>query len=110
MSTIKEYLEYEKNNVQPNEDDFFGVLNKIEIKEAPKNKNFVKSPFWGWSFGLVGVSMAAFMFFFGPAEQNPNQVAIIQKEEIESIKQKTQNTVDIIDSINSFDSNSNTGK
>ena len=117
MSTFREYLEYEKNNLEPKEDAFLDILNKMDthekhertdlVCEQNSNRSLIKSPFLGWSFGFVGISLASLMFFFysnNPQATTP-QVAVIKKEDVETLRQKTENTVKLIDSIDSFNVN-----
>lgn len=116
-NNILKYFEYEKNNLDTNEGDFLRILNKIETKESfvvkspikntfPKNYAFkIKSEYLGWGFGFVGLSMAAFMFFVNTQIQNNNvaQVATISKKDVQDLRSKSKQTIDIINNISSFD-------
>lgn len=111
MNNLQKYFEYEKDNLNLcSQDDFLRVLNNIETKKGNKtlnnNKevNFIKSPFVGWSIGFVGLSLAVYTFFFIPSNTQISPVAVISPNDVATLKEKSQKTVEIINSINSFES------
>ncbi len=114
MLNIKQYFEYEKNNLDPSEGDFLCILNNIDTRKISygvsinKNINGVGpkyKEYFGWAFGVAGFSLAAFMFFVNSNISNNNSpaVATISKQDIETLKEKSKRTVIMIDSINSFE-------
>ena len=108
MNTLKQYFEYEKNNLDINEGDFLRVLNNIDTRKPNygviTSKNIIRSEYFGWSFGFIGLSLAAFMFFVTP-KQDIATVATISKQDVETLREKSQKTVQVIDSIESFNTN-----
>jgi hypothetical protein len=117
-NNLLKYFEYEKNNLEIKEGDFLRILNKIELVEKD---SFVTSAFsfdirnlfekvngreiFAFSFGTAGFALAAFMFFINTQNQNSNvaQVATISQEQIQDLRNKSEQTIDAIDKINSFD-------
>lgn len=110
MTNLKQYFEYEKNNLDINEGDFLRILNNIDTRKSNYghviNKTKVKSEYFAWAFGFAGLSIAAFMFMIKTNIETPI-VAIISKQEIETLRAKSQKTVEVINSINSFEGNTN---
>ena len=108
MNNLKQYFEYEKNNLDIDEGDFLRLLNNIDTRKPNygviTSKNRIRSEYFGWSFGFIGLSLAAFMFFITP-DQNASTVAVISKQDVETLREKSQKTVKVIDSIESFNTN-----
>jgi hypothetical protein len=112
------YLEYEKNTLNVNEEDFLCILNKIELVRpvaVPSNfTKMLKSPVYAWSFGFSGVIAAMMMFILTDITNDSvnktqlgNIVAYNQiTEPSNTLSSEKAKAIKVIDSIDSFANNS----
>lgn len=110
MNNLKQYFEYEKNNLDVSEGDFLRILNSVDTRKVNYGsfvkENRTKSEYFGWAFGFAGLSLAAFMFFIAPKTDTAT-VATITKADVQSLREKNRQAVQLIDSISSFDNINN---
>lgn len=119
MQNIIQHFNKIKIESSPRESDFSMLLSQLNTKTELKNNFYtntnyytekVKSPFFAWSFGFAGFSMAAFMFFFNT--NNSTQVENLALSDtvlsssnnltVEKRNKPVTETINLIDSMSSF--------